>query len=95
MKKPRNSSVWTVEFKRSAARELKKFPRKTRIHIIEIIENVLMVNPFAGDKLHGQFKGLWRFRTGNYIIICQIEEKKLIILIVKIAHRKEAYSLPS
>ncbi len=42
--------------------------------------------PLAGD-----WKGYWRFRMGDYRAICRIDEGKLLILVVKIGHRKEVY----
>ncbi|MFZ4803701.1 MAG: type II toxin-antitoxin system RelE family toxin [Synechococcus lacustris] len=35
--------------------------------------------------------GLWRYRVGDYRIICQINDNQLLVLVVRIAHRSRAY----
>lgn len=44
-----------------------------------------------GKALTGQFKGLWRYRLGNYRLICDIQDDKLIILALEVGHRKSIY----
>ena len=44
-----------------------------------------------GKALQGKYKSLWRYRVGDYRIIANIEDEKLIILLLEIGHRKEIY----
>ena len=44
-----------------------------------------------GSALVGNLSGLWRYRIGDYRLICHIDDNKLIILCLEIAHRSEAY----
>jgi mRNA interferase RelE/StbE len=44
-----------------------------------------------GKSLSGEFKGLWRYRVENYRIICDIQDDKLIVLVLKVGHRSEVY----
>lgn len=44
-----------------------------------------------GKALTGQFKGLWRYRVGNYRVICDIIDDELIILSLEVGHRKDIY----
>ena len=44
-----------------------------------------------GKALTGQYKGLWRYRIGNYRVICDIQDDNLIILALEVGHRKEIY----
>lgn len=44
-----------------------------------------------GLSLKGRLKGLWRYRIGNYRIIGQIRDNNMIILIIKIGHRRDVY----
>jgi mRNA interferase RelE/StbE len=44
-----------------------------------------------GKPLKSTFFGLWRYRIGNYRAICRIEDEKLVILVVRIAHRSKVY----
>ena len=72
----------------------KKFIRKLDDHIKKrIIEKIKLIekNPRTGIQLGGNFKGLWKIREGNYRIIYQIIQNKLIIYILNINHRKKIY----
>jgi mRNA interferase RelE/StbE len=42
--------------------------------------------------LRGDLNGLWRYRVGDYRIICEIQEQKLIVLALAIGHRREIYT---
>lgn len=44
-----------------------------------------------GKALVGNLAGLWRYRVGDYRIVCDIEDDVLLVLVVDIAHRKEVY----
>lgn len=45
----------------------------------------------GGKGLTGQLAGLWRYRVGDYRIICDIEGDVLVVLVLDVAHRSEAY----
>jgi mRNA interferase RelE/StbE len=48
------------------------------------------INPRAfGIPLTGDLKGLWRYRIGNYRVICDIQDNKCIVLALETAHRKD------
>lgn len=44
-----------------------------------------------GQRLQGDFSGLWKFRVGDYRLICDVNGHELIIYTVKIGHRREIY----
>ncbi len=48
-------------------------------------------DPYQGKPLAGSYKGLYRFRIGDYRIIYSIEDDKLIIVVLRIRHRKDVY----
>lgn len=49
-------------------------------------------NPRArGHALTGQLSGLWRYRVGDWRVICQIKDTELIILVVELGHRRNIY----
>ncbi len=95
MKRQGNSSEWTIEFKRSAAKELRKLSRKAQVLILDKIETQLLSDPYSGEKLKSKFKGLWRLRAGDYRIIYEIVKNRIVIIVLKISDRKDAYGLPS
>ena len=44
-----------------------------------------------GKALAGDKKGLWRYRVGDYRVLCQINDGRLVILVIAIGHRNEVY----
>jgi mRNA interferase RelE/StbE len=44
-----------------------------------------------GAALTGNLKGLWRYRIGDYRIICRIEDRALIVVVVIVGHRRDIY----
>jgi mRNA interferase RelE/StbE len=45
-----------------------------------------------GKPLKSKFKGLWHYRAGDYRIVCEIQDQDLIVLIVRVASRKDIYN---
>ncbi len=74
----------------SAAKALGKIPQADRLRLIEAIDK-LKTHPAAGSVLKGEFYGLRRVRVGDFRIIYELRNKELIVLVVRIAHRKEVY----
>ena len=86
--------MYRVEFTKQAAKELQKLDRLTRHMIYVWIEKNLdsCSDPYAhGKALKGSLCGYWRYRIGNYRLICEIKDDELIILALKIGHRREIY----
>jgi len=79
-----------IRIERRALKELKHVPKVDRIRI-ELAIDSLADNPEAGGLLSGQWKGLRRLRVGSYRVIYAVEQNELIVLVVKIGHRKEVY----
>jgi mRNA interferase RelE/StbE len=81
---------YRIDIKKSAAKELEDIPRRDLRKIIERIRS-LGKNPMphGSEKLSGQER--YRIRQGDYRIVYSIEDKDLLINIVKIGHRREIY----
>lgn len=83
---------YRLKIKSSAEKELAKLPVRTILIIRDDIR-ILATDPFPpGFKKLKGFKNLYRIRSGNYRVIYSIYNDKLVIEILKIVHRKEAYS---
>jgi mRNA interferase RelE/StbE len=82
---------YQIEWKSSARKELKKLPPEVIRKIIDAVES-LADNPQPPNcrKLVGS-EQTWRIRVGDYRIIYNIFSSILIIEIVRVAHRKDAY----
>lgn len=81
---------YELVFKRSVAKDLRSFPKQDVKRIMHRI-SALADNPRpAGcEKLSGEEK--YRVRQGAYRIVYQIEDEKLIVLVVRIGHRRDVY----
>lgn len=84
--------TYRVEISTSAARSLAKIEKKTRLRVIGAIE-LLAVDPRPpGVKmLRGGEQGRWRARVGDYRIVYTIQDNRLIVLVLRVAHRREVY----
>lgn len=82
--------TYSVRIKESAVKDLRDIPRNDRQRITQAIDN-LRENPYSGTQLHGAFRGLRRQRVGNYRIVYEIERAELLVYVIQISHRREAY----
>lgn len=72
--------------------DLKKLDKPIVKKILSRIETYLAANPRElGKPLKGEFQGYWRYRWGDYRVIYKISEREILILILRISHRKNVY----
>lgn len=82
---------WNVEIERKAQKALKKIPDPYKSNIIEAIEGLTNdARPPGCTKLKGA-SDLWRVRVNDYRIVYQIKDEQLLILVIRIGHRKDIY----
>jgi mRNA interferase RelE/StbE len=82
--------TYSLQIKKSAAKALQKIEKPDRIRLIENIDR-LRNEPNAGGVLQGEFAGLRRLRVGNYRIIYEVIDERLVILVIRIGHRRDVY----
>ena len=85
--------AWTIEVSEKAFRALRKMDKQTARRIRnELSEIAKLEDPRSrGKALTGNLAGVWRYRVGDYRILCDIEDGRLVILVVEVAHRREVY----
>jgi len=87
--------AYRVEVSADAGKQLKKLDATTRERLIRFMLERLakLEDPRSiGEALKGERYGeLWRYRVGDYRMICRIEDQAVIILVLKIGHRREVY----
>jgi len=82
---------YEIEFKPSAEKDFSKLERDAQKRILEKIKSLASdPRPRGVEKLSGH-KNRWRIRVGRFRIIYQVFEDKLVILVLRIADRKEIY----
>jgi mRNA interferase RelE/StbE len=81
--------VFRIDYKRSVFNDIKKIDRPVAERIIREIESGLAKNPETGEALTGQFRGLYKYRIGNWRVIYSIHSDSVLIL--RISHRSVVY----
>jgi len=78
-----------IRFARRALRDIRKVPPEAR-RMVEVALDQLMDDPRSGDRLHGEWEGYWKLRTGDYRIIYRILDGTLVE-VQYVRHRRDAY----
>ncbi|MBN2807029.1 MAG: type II toxin-antitoxin system RelE/ParE family toxin [Prolixibacteraceae bacterium] len=87
-------ATYSVVFSKSAAKEIRNFPKSVIIRIIIAAEKLAIEPRPAGcKKLKGNKEQVWRLRIGDYHIIYVIEDSIRIVEIRKVRHRKDVSHL--
>jgi len=87
--------TWTVEFDQSAARELRRLDKQIQREILNYFRQRIATDEDPrrfGKPLSRDLAGLWRYRVRDYRMICNIEDDKLVVLVVRVSHRKDVYT---
>ena len=83
---------WRIELARSAAKQLAKLGTAESRRIVEFLKARASEDPRqVGKALSGPLGDLWRYRVGDYRIICEIQDAALVVLVVRVGHRRELY----
>ena len=84
---------WRIRFSKEADKALRKFDKQASARILDELEEVSrLADPRSrGKALVGNLAGLWRYRAGDYRVICDIEDEVLVVLVVGVAHRSSVY----
>ncbi len=86
--------AWTLEYSRTARKFIEKLDPQTQRRIHGLMEGrvAFLDNPRdAGKPLKGPLATFWVYRVGDYRIICDMQDDKLVILVVTIGHRGDVY----
>lgn len=65
-------------------------PKPERLRIMQAVDG-LRENPLRGNVLKGDLRGLRRLRVGQYRVVYEVQHTALIVLVVRVAHRRSAY----
>jgi mRNA interferase RelE/StbE len=87
--------MWKIEWDSKALKEAKKLDKNARKQIVKYLEQRVLESqdPYQhGKPLKGSKAGIWRYRVGDYRILCHIENQTCIILVIAVGHRKDIYS---
>lgn len=85
--------AWTIRISRQADRALSKVDRRWQQRILDYLDGIAELEDphLRGEALVGNRAGLWRYRVGDYRVICEIRDHEMIVLVVTIGHRSKVY----
>jgi mRNA interferase RelE/StbE len=87
--------AWKIEFSVAADRELSKLDAQHSRRVLKFLHERVgkLDDPRTiGKALQGSHLGeFWKYRVGDYRLICKIEDDRLIVLVLQVGHRKEIY----
>lgn len=86
--------AWTIEIEKSAKKELAKLDKTAADRILKFLEERIATDEDPrrfGEALTANLIGLWKYRIGDFRVIAEIHEHRIVVLVVRIAHRSRAY----
>jgi len=87
--------AWRIEYDLAVRKTVEKLDRQARDRIRDFLHNRIakLDDPRQNGKaLKGSALGnFWRYRVGDYRIICDIQDKRLVVLVIEIGHRRDVY----
>ncbi len=85
--------AWLIRFDKGVERSLAKLDQQIAKRITSKLREIANLDDprSVGKPLVGNLAGLWRYRVGDYRIICYIDDGELVILVVHVDHRSEVY----
>ena len=86
--------AWKIEFDPAALKELKKLDKSVEKRILKFLrERVEKLDDprQIGASLQVTLSGFWKYRVGDYRLICSFEYDRLVVLVLRVGHRREVY----
>jgi len=80
----------SIRWERRAIKELAALPRQAQQRVVTAVEG-LRDEPLRGEQLAAEWKGMRRLRIGRYRAIYAFNGDELLILVVRVGHRREVY----
>ncbi|MGN6470864.1 MAG: type II toxin-antitoxin system RelE family toxin [Rhizobiaceae bacterium] len=88
------ASVWRIEITATAQRQIGKLDRQVARQIYRFLRERVATeeNPRRmGKRLIATGSEVWRYRVGDYRILCDIRDERLVVMVVKVGHRGDVY----
>ena len=87
--------IWTIEWDDRARKELRKLDRAVQREILRYLRERITEGGDPrrlGKPLRHELHGLWRYRIGDYRVVCRLEDERLIVLVIAVGHRRRVYA---
>lgn len=87
--------AWTIDYTESAKKQLRKLDKQAARRILDFMDERIAIQEdprSAGKALTGPMLGAyWRYRVGDFRIICDIQDGALCVVVIEIGQRREVY----
>ncbi len=86
--------TWRVRFSETALRQLKKLGKQPQRDILKYLKKRIETGEDPqryGDPLRRSLSGLWKYRVGDYRLICAVQQEEIVVLVVSVGHRRNVY----
>lgn len=86
--------AWTVRYAAGVEKQLRKLGPDTSRRIRRYMEETVGRLEDAralGAPLVAEFAGMWRYRVGDYRVLCELHDNVLVVVVVDVGHRREVY----
>lgn len=86
--------AWTIDYTQTALNQLRKLDKQSARRILDFMDERVAQRDdprSTGKALTGSLGGLWRYRVGDFRVICEIQDGELRVLVVELGNRREVY----
>lgn len=86
--------AWTIDYTQTALNQLRKLDKQSARRILDFLDERVAQRDdprSTGKALTGPLGGLWRYRVGDFRVICEIQDGELRVLVVELGNRREIY----
>lgn len=86
--------AWKISFDKRAEKQFAKLEQDAQVQIAAYLRHrvAAQTDPRKlGKALRGEQKGYWRYRVGDYRVICDLRDGELLVLVLELGHRREVY----
>lgn len=87
--------AWRIEIDKDVQKSMRKLDKQVARRITSKLREIAQMDDprSTGKALTGGMAGLWRYRVGDYRIVCDIEDGVMVVLVVDVSHRSEVYRI--
>ena len=89
--------AWRIEITHTAKKQLAKLDRQVQTEIVRYLRERLSTDDDPrryGAPLRRELAGRWNYRVGAYRLICEIQDEKILVLVLMVGHRSKVYDKP-
>lgn len=86
--------AWKVDLSPTALKQLGKLDKSVARRVLNFLRQRVekLDDPrHIGQRLKGTMGEFWKYRVGDYRLICSLEHERLVVMVLRIGHRREVY----